>query len=790
MKANNVANPSIMLITKDLPIRLLLCENAPSDLAVLCDYLKTSKLDFVLETSANLEVAKQQHDPQIFDLLLLNVSLLGEKWGESLKALQVDGQERAIILLTDSEHEEQAMAAIKQGAQDYLLKTELDVQSLEHSIKCALARNQRRQTAEPMRNEVEFLEALLQRIFRSNKDAMLVLSREHEIKFLNAAAVKLLEADQADLIGEIFPFEVREGEVTELEIPTSDDWIHTVELNAFDLVWKGEDSLLVILREITSSPQVELELSQENIHLDGVLGSISQAVILIDARGKIERLNEHAAELIHANRTGSIGRPLDDVLKLKDAQTGKTIKKISERLLLPEFSKSAKALKLTLERSDGASLPVTVVVECILNAVGIRQGAIIVLDELCEPDDGREAARFEVEKLSAISLLAGGIAHDFNNMLTAIMGNISLARMELADDNKLDEKLIAAEKAALQAKSLSQQLLSFTKSGTPILQYTSIFSIVEECAQFILRGSNVKCVVKQDEDLWAIDADQGQFCQVINNLILNANQAMPTGGTIHIRLRNLSTRRAEVKDLPPGDYVGIEIWDAGTGISAETLKHIFDPYFTTKEDGNGLGLASALSITQSHKGTITADSSPGCGSVFRVYLPKSLKTLSPPKSEEPKTGALPPSTETIHNGRGRVLVMDDMEAMMLMASEIIGMLGYDVACSANGEEAIAAYKAAKEAGNPFDAVVFDLTVPGGMGGEEAANRLLEYDPELRAIASSGYSNSNVMSDYKDSAFKAVVPKPYRIKEMSDALHFVIQGTPPSEALSKQSQSKK
>ena len=375
---------------------------------------------------------------------------------------------------------------------------------------------------------------------------------------------------------------------------------------------------------------------------------------------------------------------------------------------------------------------------------------------------------FKSEKLESISLLAGGIAHDLNNMLTAILGNISILRIELGESHQHSAKLVAAEKASLQARLLTQQLLTFSKGGAPALEVTTISEMVEECAQFILRGSKVKCSIEKDDDLWPIDADKGQVSQVVNNLIINANQAMPDGGDIRIRMRNLHVRHAEVPALKLGDYICIEVGDEGIGISPHNLKKIFDPYFTTKTKGNGLGLASSYSIIKMHRGTITADSSIGKGSIFKVYLPKSMQiapAANPFEAEKEE-----PASEGIHRGKGRILVMDDMEAMMVVAGEILTVLGYDVEYSTNGNEAIKSYKTAKDAGDPFDACVFDLTVPGGMGGEEAANILIDYDPNLVAIASSGYTTSDVMSDYKNSAFKAVLPKPYRIKEMSDVLH--------------------
>ena len=401
---------------------------------------------------------------------------------------------------------------------------------------------------------------------------------------------------------------------------------------------------------------------------------------------------------------------------------------------------------------------------------------VIVLNDLSNIKQAEEEL-LKSEKLHSISLLAGGIAHDFNNILSAILGNISVVRMEMEDDHQHGARLLAVEKAALQATSLTHQLLTFSKGGTPVLEATTVTQLIEDCAQFILRGSNVRCEVEKPENLWAVDADTGQIAQVINNLIINADQAMHSGGTILIKLANRKVSLGETSELNTGQYVCIAIHDQGTGITAENLKHIFDPYFTTKVDGNGLGLASSYSIVKSHKGTILVESVVGKGSTFSVYLPKSKKGSTVPFENSIKNG--PETRPQIQRGHGRILVMDDMEAMMMVAGEIITMLGYSVEYATNGRDAIAAYRAAKESGNPFDAVVFDLTVPGGMGGEEAAGILLEYDPELLAIASSGYSTSNVMADYTDSPFTAVVPKPYRIKEMSDALHDVLSnGTTP------------
>ena len=680
--------------------------------------------------------------------------------------------EAVIIVLTGADEEELSLEALQVGAQDYLYKDRLNEEILGRSIRYAIERFNLKRQLETHNTEIQYRETLLRRIFDANTDAMLILGSDYDIKFLNPAAGELMEAEPERLVGEVFPFEIKGGEVTELEIPDLQNKTRIVELSAVDLIWEGESALLVILRDITLRRSAELALKHEKERLSATLDTIVDAVITTDQSGAVERLNEEAARLVGMTQKESLGRPLEEVLKIKHPRTGKPIKDLTRTLMDPEFADAFTEVGVPLDSAKGRTFYVTAETRCILDDGGERHGCVTVLRDITLHKKAEDEL-FKAEKLNSISLLAGGIAHDFNNMLTSILGNISMVRIELDEGHEHSTKLDAAEKAALQAKSLTQQLLTFSKGGTPILEVTSVYDMVEECAQFVLRGSNVKCEVKSDDKLWPVDADKGQISQVVNNLLINADQAMPRGGTITLRLRNLRVRHAEVPSLDSGEYVCIEVRDEGTGISPENLKRIFDPYFTTKDSGNGLGLASSYAIINSHKGTITVDSSVGHGSIFRVYLPKSTRPLQAKAEAHKATEKNKTSKETIHHGKGRILVMDDMEAMMMVAGEILTVLGYEVEYSTNGEEAVAAYKAAKDAGNPFDAVVFDLTVPGGMGGEEASNLLKEYDPGLIAIASSGYTTSNVMSDYKNSAFAAVVPKPYRIKEMSDALHNVL-----------------
>ncbi|MBC8190691.1 MAG: response regulator [Puniceicoccaceae bacterium] len=753
-------------------IRILLFEYCAADADLVAEYLDHIDLNFNISIVKRLADGIHLLDQNRFDVILLDLSLPDSRGIDSLRSVMKVASEAVIIVLTGADEEELSLEALQVGAQDYLYKDRLNEEILGRSIRYAIERFNLKRQLETHNTEIQYRETLLRRIFDANTDAMLILGSDYDIKFLNPAAGELMEAEPERLVGEVFPFEIKGGEVTELEIPDLQNKTRIVELSAVDLIWEGESALLVILRDITLRRSAELALKHEKERLSATLDTIVDAVITTDQSGAVERLNEEAARLVGMTQKESLGRPLEEVLKIKHPRTGKPIKDLTRTLMDPEFADAFTEVGVPLDSAKGRTFYVTAETRCILDDGGERHGCVTVLRDITLHKKAEDEL-FKAEKLNSISLLAGGIAHDFNNMLTSILGNISMVRIELDEGHEHSTKLDAAEKAALQAKSLTQQLLTFSKGGTPILEVTSVYDMVEECAQFVLRGSNVKCEVKSDDKLWPVDADKGQISQVVNNLLINADQAMPRGGTITLRLRNLRVRHAEVPSLDSGEYVCIEVRDEGTGISPENLKRIFDPYFTTKDSGNGLGLASSYAIINSHKGTITVDSSVGHRSIFRVYLPKSTRPLQAKAEAHKATEKNKPSKETIHHGKGRILVMDDMEAMMMVAGEILTVLGYEVEYSTNGEEAVAAYKAAKDAGNPFDAVVFDLTVPGGMGGEEASNLLKEYDPGLIAIASSGYTTSNVMSDYKNSAFAAVVPKPYRIKEMSDALHNVL-----------------
>jgi PAS domain S-box-containing protein len=374
-----------------------------------------------------------------------------------------------------------------------------------------------------------------------------------------------------------------------------------------------------------------------------------------------------------------------------------------------------------------------------------------------------EEELLKARKLESLGVLAGGIAHDFNNLLTAILGNVSLAKMLVDPHERIAAFLTKAETACQQATTLTQQLLTFAKGGAPMRQTASITDLITESAGFALRGSNVRCVFSFADDLWPVEVDQGQVHQVLHNVIINADQAMPHGGSIHIRAENFSVGAGCPLPLGQGRYIKIAVSDQGCGIPAEHLPKIFDPYFTTKERGSGLGLAIAYAVVTKHEGYITGESEVGAGTTFSIYLPASYRAFSTGQGGEAQP----------LGGQGKILIMDDEGIVRELVSDMLTSLGYEVAEACDGAEAIALYQSAKETGQAFTAVFLDVTIPGGMGGKEAIATLRAIDPQVKAIVSSGYSDDPMMAGFRQYGFSGVVAKPYTVQRLSDVLQRVM-----------------
>lgn len=381
-----------------------------------------------------------------------------------------------------------------------------------------------------------------------------------------------------------------------------------------------------------------------------------------------------------------------------------------------------------------------------------------------------EEELLKAKKLESIAALSGGIAHDYNNLLTSIMGNISLAQKYLEHDAKIYGLLNEAQRASILAKDLTRKLITFSRGGAPIKKTVPISPLVKRATEFSLSGSNIKCEFHIPDELWLVEIDETQIGQAIYNLVMNAREAMRDGGTIRVAAENTNMTDG-APTLKEGKYVKISFKDEGIGIPKKHLKKIFDPYFSTKEMGTqkgmGLGLSICHSIIKGHSGDVGVESQKGTGATFNIYLPAFDGKASKEKPEKSQMKATPVI------GKGRILVMDDEKMIRHLAGEILSYLGYKVSFSKDGVKAIEIYKDAMESGEPFDAVILDLTVRGGMGGKEAIRKLMEIDPHVTGIVSSGYSDDSVMTDFEKYGFKGVVAKPYSVNEVSVVLDEVI-----------------
>ena len=407
-----------------------------------------------------------------------------------------------------------------------------------------------------------------------------------------------------------------------------------------------------------------------------------------------------------------------------------------------------------------------VVIDCeVLGRLIDFEGLPAVIGTIIDVSERKRTERelLRAQKLDSVGVLAGGVAHDFNNIIMAVWGNIDLAKMEMGAEAREFGYLDEAERACRRAQALSQQLITFSKGGAPVKKPISVARVVREAADLSLSGSNVRCELSLPDHLGSAWADEGQMDQVFNNLFLNAIQAMPEGGTVQVSAENTAVEEAGELPLKPGRYLEISVQDHGIGIKKENLSKVFDPYFTTKQKGSGLGLAVVHSIVSKHDGHVSLESEVGVGTRFRIHLPACETGVV--ETEMPR--------DEVATGQGKILVMDDEEMIREIVAEFAVHLGYEVELAQDGAEAVSLFRRAFESGEPFDVAVLDLTVPGGMGGKEALKRFQEIDPSARAIVSSGYSNDPVMADCKEYGFVGTISKPYEMGTLGEVLKRVI-----------------
>jgi PAS domain S-box-containing protein len=635
--------------------------------------------------------------------------------------------------------------------------------------------------------KLEGVETRIRSIIENILDGMITVDEQGVIRSMNPSAEKMFGCINNEMVGHKFTKLVpksyggegqpvacawddlarQTGSTTLAVGRTRRHATFPIEISLSEMVVDKQKLYVAMVRDVTERKRFELEIAADKESLAVTLRSIEDGVITTDVQGKIIMINKAGENLTGWSSREAIGQPLKSVFNIAidlaaQARAQKSGYRNEAHSILLSMPENA-----TLRSREGTERIIEQVASPIRDSKNEVAGVVLVFRDITERQRN-EAERRKAETLEQLGLLAGGIAHDFNNLLTAIIGNISLASLLLPPDDEMATRLNDAKNASLRARDLAQQLLTFARGGAPIKKTASIGKLIQDTVSFSLRGTHSRSEFLFGADLWPAEIDPGQISQVVANLVVNADQAMPNGGTLRVSCDNFTYRsdtEPSVPDLLPGDYIRIAIRDEGMGIPENCLKRIFDPYFTTKPKGNGLGLATTYSIIKNHNGLICVDSQVHYGSTFTLYLPASRHQEMP---IEP-----PRQLNQVISGTGRILIVDDEEAIRALVEFTLERLGYQVTQAESALEGVEIYRQKLDAGERFDAVILDLTLPGGMGGKEALKKLIEIDPTVNAIVSSGYAMDATMSRYQDFGFRGVIAKPYEAAELGKIVHEVI-----------------
>ncbi len=619
------------------------------------------------------------------------------------------------------------------------------------------------------------------------------LDTEGKITFANPAAAKMIGWKPEELVGQnqhqLLHHTKRDGSPYQADkcpiyAALRDGKLHRVDNEVF---WRKDGSsfpveytstpirniqgviegAVVVFRDITERKLAEEKLQKSEEYIRNILDTVDEGFIVVDLDHRILTANRAYCE--------QVGLPLDQVLGCRCF----TVSHKRSRPCHEEGEECCVNSVFTTglphtayhrhEDADGNTVYVETKGFPLRDASGKVTRAIETVSDITEKRL-LEEERLKVQKLEAIGTLAGGIAHDFNNLLQGVFGYLSLAKIASQQNPESFNALENAEKAIHLSVKLTNQLLTFSKGGKPTIKPTDLQPVIDNAVRFSLSGSSSRCQIVDSENIWQVEADEGQITQVIQNIILNAAQAMPGGGQVRITTRNLQVSDPSIPEgLSAGRYVEIEIRDQGSGIHEDVLARIFDPYFTTKDKGSGLGLATSYSIVKNHGGLIRVASSPGAGSIFTVYLPAATMV---DRLDQPQ----PETEDSIRSGR--ILVMDDEQMICQVAGALIKMLGHEVDFARNGEEAVAMYQAAMQSDRPFDAAILDLTIRGGTGGAETVRQLAAIDPGVKAVVSSGYADNNVIANFRNYGFSAFLNKPYNLEGLRLVLHEILPSDRP------------
>ena len=807
-------------------LKILFVEDNPGDVLLLNEVLKREQLSFELVNVPELRAAVDILSKDSFDLILLDLSLPDSQGVDTILEVKQHSYDTPIIVLTGTNDEYSGMKAIQAGAQDYLIKGEVDGKVLIRSIRYARERHRLIIELEQARKkELKISEERYRAIVEDQTELIGRFSSERKISFVNGAFCRYFKGSAESFTGLDFimfiPAESRsavtdgmsrldKGEqliVHECCYQSEPDdekkWIEwtcraiidefmiTREYQAVGLditdrklaeneLQRINDNLEILIRDRTyelayTNTKLQKEISQrkfaeeslesEKERLAVTLRSIGEGVIAVDNHMNVTLINLMAEAIIGLAIENVVGRSLDEVFSVVNANTRQKIE--NPALLSIEKGEllvyGNQTIIITQDKSE---------IYASLTCAPIRDknnriiGAILAFRDMTDQKKLEEEL-LKISKLESLSLLASGIAHDFNNFLTGIVGNISLGKMLTDSDTEIFKILTNAEDIAFQAKELTVQLLTFAKGSTPHKKVTNIGDLLKNSINFMSRGSKVRCDFQIQADLMNVEVDESQINQVVSNLVINSIQAMPEGGTIFVSADNV-TLYGKKLPLAPGKYVRIVFTDTGSGIDEPHISKIFDPYFTTKPKGNGLGLASVYSIIKNHNGLITVESRLNEGASFEIYLPASLQQV-------PEVGAeavIEKDKQRKYNGK--ILIMDDEELIRSITTQLLSHLGFDVQTSSDGREAVEIYKKAMQDGVAFDVIITDLTVPGGMGGIETIENILKIDPNVKAIAASGYfSGQSKLDNVQELGFREYISKPFKINELTRIIQKLI-----------------
>jgi len=768
-------------------LRLLVIEDNADDILLLKEMI--AELDeevyydhvFLPIFVNNLQDAIEYLTVYTVDIILLDLSLPGTFGIDTLVSIQQSGaaDNIPIVILTVLNDKEAGIRAVQMGAQEYLVKSNITGGTLRKSVRYAVERQQLTLQLEKETNDLKQSEDRFIKMVSNDPDGVVIADSNSVIVFANPSAEILFGLDSHQLVGKSFGFPIIPDETSEITLNSGSGKDITAELRSVEIDWQGKEAWLISLRDITGNKELMKDFLEENERLDITLRSIADAVIAVDSKGIVRVINQMALEMLGLGQIEAVGKPVCSVLKLKNKTTGAFPLDCKEPLwkVDPQQFRDCTDEWVLLGRLDNKFHEIHV--ECSYAPIQKNDevmGAVWVIRDVTEKKELEEEI-IRSQNLESLGLLAGGIAHEYNNILTSTLGYVSLVRsfVETGKNEKLLARLKKIEKAGLRAKEISTRLLTFSKGGEPRKKEGSIVKIIKHSARPFLKFSHIKMEWNISDDIYPVLFDLDQMILALSNIFKNAVESMPNGGVVSISIENIKIREVIFPNIKRGNYVKITVTDQGPGISREVLSKVFSPYFTTKERAEGMGLPTAYSIIRKHGGwiRIKPNMPDNKGTMVSILLPAFIpgdsieKTV---KAKEKKTlPKIQPAVSMYTECKGRILVMDDEESIREVAKDLLETLQYETAAAENGEQAVRLYKEAMEAGSPFYAAVLDLVVTCGMGGKECIQHLLEIDPLVKAIVSSGYSSDPVMANFQEYGFSGVLPKPYHIRELQEVL---------------------